>query len=156
MQNIGGSTGGGSAGTGGGSASAGGTSGGGSAGTGGGSASAGGTAGTGGGTASSEATAFCTQLGSRMTAFFSGRSSCSNGTITLTPSSSMYNQCLAGYGACNASDTQILTMVSSCIAETPRCTTGNENAAITGISQCFALLSDVSQSCKSGIGLGAP
>lgn len=149
--------GGGASGVGGGSSGVGGGSsgvGGGSSGVGGGSSGVGGGAsGTGGGSSGGEAATFCTRLGSAMTRFFAGRSSCGSGGLTL---SNNFNSsaCLAGYASCSTFDKQALTAGTMCIETATICSSGNDMAAISSISSCLATLSDISPTCAEAMGFG--
>jgi hypothetical protein len=148
-------TGGGTAGTGGGTAGTGGGTagtGGGTAGTGGGtSGTGGGTSGTGGGSAGGEAATFCARLGSAITRFFAGRSTCGSGGFTLTNNFDS-PACLAGYGSCSMFDKQTLTAGTMCIETTTICSTGNDTAAINSIGPCFATVGDISPTCAAAMG----
>ncbi|MDP1916223.1 MAG: hypothetical protein Q8L14_08255 [Myxococcales bacterium] len=166
MQNISGSggsgvgggssgVGGGSSGVGGGSSGVGGGSsgvGGGSSGVGGGSSGVGGGAsGTGGGSSGGEAATFCARLGSAMTRFFAGRTTCGSGGLTLSNNFNA-SACLSGYGACSTFDKQALTAGTMCIETATICSSGNDTTAINSISPCFATISDISPTCAAAMG----
>lgn len=109
--------------------------------------------GSGGGTSGGEAATFCARLGSAMTRFFAGRSTCGSGGLTLSNNFNA-SACLAGYGSCSMFDKQALTMGTTCIEMATICSSGNDAAAVSSISSCLATISDISPTCAAAMGFG--
>lgn len=134
---------------------------GGSAGTGGGSSNAGGGTGTGGGasntgggTGGGSGSDFCARLVGATTQWHAGRTVCESptaGTVTLDPNA--LSKCTASVGACtSASDQATLNQWVSCIGGAPRCTAGNETAAVQGFNDCLSpLLGGLSTTCINAL-----
>jgi hypothetical protein len=142
-----GSTGGGSGSTGGGS----GSTGGGSGSTGGGTGTTGGGAATGGGGGSGN-NAQCARLEAASVAFFNGRSTCVAGTTTLTKKADGLALCNASIGQCSSADRAVLDSYAGCLEQAPRCTTGNEQAAVNGFTTCLGpVFTGLSATCRAAV-----
>ncbi len=141
-----GGAGGGTSGTGGGTSG----TGGGSSGTGGGtSGTGGGSSGTGGGSSGTTA-ALCTRIGSAVSRFFAGNSTCTSGSLFIGNAFSQSN-CLGA--TCTPFDLQTINAALPCLEATTPCTSGFEAAALSSLQPCAATLSDVSPGCQAAIGI---
>jgi hypothetical protein len=136
---------------GGGTSTGGGTAtGGGSGSTGGGAGTTGGGAGTGGGSAGNDPQ--CARLEAASVAFFNGRSTCVSGTTTLTKKADGLALCNVSIRECSSADRTVLDSYAACLEQAPRCTTGNEQAAVTGFTNCLGpVFTGLTTTCRSAV-----
>lgn len=139
------------AGAGGGLSSAGGfTTGGGTSGTGGG--TSGGSTSGGSTSGGSAADPVCAHWATASATFFAGQSSCVGATNTITKDPQAASTCLAGIQQCTSADRQTLERYLTCLETGPRCTAGNETAAVNGFMTCTSTaFSTLSMTCRSAL-----
>lgn len=109
----------------------------------------GGSQGGGGGTSSP----LCTRLNAASISFFAGRTTCTSGGTTISTNPNLLNSCNAGIVACSSgADQDGLASYAACMESAPRCTSGNESAAVSGFNSCISIaFSSLSQTCLAAI-----
>ncbi len=115
-------------------------------GTGGSGGNTGGGSGGGGGTSDP----LCTRFSNAATSFFSGRATCSNGTITVSVNSTGADKCGASISNCSSTtDRAALTAYVGCIEGGQVCSPGNEDTAINEFTVCLrTFLNAASMTCS--------
>ena len=113
--------------------------------------SGGGTGGSGGG-GDINRDPICLRWGTASSGFFAGQTSCMGTSNTITPDPDATNTCLNGISMCSSADRTTLDSYLSCLEQAPRCTSGNENAAVNGFMSCVSsAFSSLSTSCRTAL-----
>ncbi|MDP2274584.1 MAG: hypothetical protein Q8K32_27835 [Archangium sp.] len=94
----------------------------------------------------------CNRWGSASATLLAGRSSCVGTNNTITSDPDALNTCLSGIQMCSTADRTQLDTYLSCLEQAPRCTAGNEDAAVNGFMNCVSTaFATLSSTCRSAL-----
>lgn len=94
----------------------------------------------------------CNRWGSASATLFAGQTSCVGTSNTITTDPDALNTCLSGIQQCSTADRTQLETYLSCLERAPRCTTGNEDAAVNGFMNCVSTaFSSLSTTCRTAL-----